>query len=145
MKSAFIGLLVTALIGLVGCEQYQSGGPGATSQESRRVVGQPEETFSLDMPNLSTKLHQGETKPVTIGIKRGKNFDEEVVLRFVDLPKGVTIEPAQPVLKHGEKEAKVNITAANDAALGDFTVHVTGHPSKGADASNELKIKIVKP
>jgi hypothetical protein len=28
--------------------------------------------------------------------------------------------------------------------LGDFTVKVTGHPTKGPDATNELKITVAK-
>jgi hypothetical protein len=34
--------------------------------------------------------------------------------------------------------------AADDASLGDFAVKVTGHPTHGADASNELKITVAK-
>ena len=36
------------------------------------------------------------------------------------------------------------VTAADEAALGDFTIKVTGHPTKGADASNEFKITVDK-
>ena len=37
----------------------------------------------------------GETKEVTLGIKRGKNFDQDVNVKLDGLPKGVTAEPAQ--------------------------------------------------
>jgi hypothetical protein len=41
---------------------------------------------------------------------------------------------------HRDMEAKINLKVADDAALGDFTVKVTGHPTSGADATNEFKM-----
>jgi len=112
--------------------------------DNKPLVGQAEQTFTLDVPNLSTTVKQGETKTIDIGVKRGKNFDQDVTLKFMDVPRGVTIEPASPVIKHGDKEAKVTVHAADDAAIGDFTVKVVGHPATGPDATNELKLKIAK-
>ncbi len=62
----------------------------------------------------------------------------------VDGPQGVTLDSANPVIKHGDTEAKVTLKARDDAALGDFTIKVTGHPSKGADATNHLRITVAK-
>jgi uncharacterized membrane protein len=124
MKTAFAGLLVFGLVAFTGCNKGTEGGPGA--------------------PTFSTKLKQGESKVVDIGIKRGKNFDEDVALKFDNMPQGVTLDPASPVIKHGDKETKITVKAANDAAVGDFTVKVTGHPTKGADATNDLKLTVQK-
>jgi len=96
------------------------------------------------MPTFSTTLKQGEAKEVSIGIHRGKNFAEDVSVRFMDLPKGLTIEPANPMIPASDKNAKVMIKAASDAPLGDFTIKVIGHPTRGADAMNELKVTIHK-
>ena len=93
---------------------------------------------------MSTKLAQGEAKALSIGITRGKNIDQDVTLNFNELPKGVTIDPANPVIKHGDLDAKVTLNAAADAALGDFTVKVKGHPTTGPDASSDLKITVDK-
>jgi len=93
---------------------------------------------------MSTTLHQGETKDVAIGIERGKNFDGDVTLEFADGPQGVTLDSANPLIKHGDTEAKVTLKAQGDASLGDFTIKVTGHPTKGADATNQLGITVVK-
>jgi hypothetical protein len=105
------------------------------------MVGQTEDTFSMSVP--STKLNQGETKTLSIGISRGKNFSEDVSLKLSDLPTGVTVTPASPLIRHGDTDGKVTLTAALDAVLGDFTVKVSGHPSKGADASSDLKLTVV--
>jgi hypothetical protein len=47
-------------------------------------------------------------------------------------------------MKHGDAEAQVTLTAASDAALGNFAIKVIGHPAKGADSSNELKLTVAK-
>ncbi len=54
------------------------------------------------------------------------------------------IDPGFPVLKAGEAESHVTFSAAAEAALGDFTVKVTGHPAKGTVTSNDLKLSVVK-
>jgi hypothetical protein len=106
------------------------------------MLGQAEDTFNLNVP--STKLNQGETAIVSVEIKRGKNFSEDVSLALADLPTGVSSDPASAVIGHGDTEAKITLTAAADAALGDFTVKVTGHPTKGVDAVAELKLSVGK-
>ena len=75
---------------------------------------------------MSTQLKQGETKQLAIGIAPGQNFDEEVTLKFTGLPKGVTFDPASPVIKRGEKETQLTIKVADDASPEDFMVKMTG-------------------
>lgn len=113
--------------------------------DANPIAGDPENSFRLDAPNLATTIKQGETKVVSIGISRSKNFDQDVALKLEGIPTGVTIAPTEPVIKHGENEVKLNVTAAQDAALNDFTVTVIGHPETGADAKNEFKLTITKP
>jgi uncharacterized membrane protein len=102
------------------------------------------ETFQLSAPTLSTHVTQGETKTATISIKRGKNFDQDVTLKFGDLPKGVTITPTRTILKHGDSEVQTSVSAASDAAIGDFTIAITGSPGKGADSATSIKITVAK-
>jgi uncharacterized membrane protein len=144
MKTSIVGLLLSALLAFTGCNnQGTSGGPGASNRsDNKPIVGQADDTFTLDPPSLATKLKQGESKAVAIGINRGKNFDQDVKLKFENLPKGLSIEPSNSVIKHGETEAKLTIKATDDAAVGEFAIKVTGHPAKGPDASNELKVTV---
>ena len=144
--SATVAAAVAGL-GLVGCDKGTPGGPGAAGTGARSVttaVSTADDTFSLSPPTLSTHIKQSESKVVTIGIRRGKNFGQDVTLKLEGLPKGVTADPASPAIKAGEEEAKVTIKAADDAALGDFTIKLTGHPTTGSDASNELKLTVDK-
>ena len=80
----------------------------------------------------------------SISIKRNKNFDADVSVKFGEMPKGVTIEPATATIKHGEEEAKFTVKAADDAALGDFSVEVTGTPTSGTAATNKINISVAK-
>jgi hypothetical protein len=140
-------LAAVAGLGLVGCNKGTPGGPGATNTGSHSVttaVSTAEDTFTLSTPTLSTHLKQGESKVVTIGIHRGKNFGQDVSLKLDGLPEGVTADPSAPTIKAGDEDAKVTFKASDKAALGDFTVKVTGHPGKGADASHDLKLTIEK-
>jgi len=144
MKRSIVGLLAIALVAFTGCgPKGTTGGPGATDKDAKKpLYGQADNTFNLSVPTWSTTLQQGETKEVAIGIKRGKNLDEDVTVTLVDVPAGVTFDPASPVIKHGDTEAKFTLKAGDEAPVGDFTVKVTGHPTKGADASNEFKLTV---
>jgi hypothetical protein len=144
MKRTFAGLLVVAVVALVGCDSKDhAGGPGATNPTGKQpLYGEADNTF--DLTATSTDVKQGETKDVSIGIKRGTNFQEDVTLKFADVPQGLTLDLASPVIKHGETETKVTLKAASDASLGDFAVKAIGHPTKGGDASHEFKITVTK-
>jgi uncharacterized membrane protein len=144
MKNLFVALCMLSLVTLTGCKPGTSGGPGATGTGAGNNVKQADNSFSLSVPKTSTTLKQGETKTIDIGIDRGKNFGEDVALKIGDLPNGVMVEPAAPVIKTGDKEAKLTVKAADDAALGDFNIKVTGHPAAGPDAVNDIKLKIEK-
>src|SRR5256885_1603989 len=97
MKSTLAALTMAALIVLTGCNTGTPGGPGAEKDKQKgttNTIKQGEDSFSLSVPMTSTHIKQGESKVVTVGIKRGKNFDQNVSLKFDDVPKGVTLDPA---------------------------------------------------
>ena len=117
----------------------------APGTDANPILVDPENTFRLDAPNLATTIKQGEKKVVTIGITRSKDFDQDVALKFEELPKGITIDPAEPMIKHGEKEVKLNVTAAADAAVNTFSIKMIGHPASGKDATDEFKLTVQMP
>lgn len=143
MKNIIAILFLGSIVALSGCDKSTPGGPGVNLLQTKDAsIGLEDDTFSLDTPTLSTKLAQGESANVTIGIKRGKNIDQDVTLSFMELPSGMSIDPMNPVIKHGDSDAKMTVTATGDAALGDFLVKVMGHPGTGPDATTELKITV---
>jgi uncharacterized protein YjbJ (UPF0337 family) len=143
MKKLFRRLAIVTLAVISGCSQGKPGGPGTTDTSTAKpMYGQTENTFNLSVPILSTSVQQGEQADVSVGIKRAKNFDEDVTLTFTDVPQGVTIDPASPEIKHGDTDAKFAVKATEEAALGEFKIKVTGHPSKGGDAEVEFKLTV---
>lgn len=145
MKRSVTGFVVMAVVAVAGCNNSTPGGPGAVDAGAKKpLYGQATETFDLSVPSLSTALKQGDAKECSIGIKRGKNFGETVTLTFVELPKGVTIEPASPVIRHGDTDAKFTLKAGDAAPTGDFVVKVTGHPTKGGDATSDFKVTVAQ-
>lgn len=117
---------------------------GSDAQVEFKISVMAKDTFSVGLPILSTSLKQGESKTVIMTINRDKKFDNEVTLNFGKLPEGVSVEPSATVIKQGNSESTITLTATNDAALGDFTIKVTGHPSKGADKSNDFKLSVIE-
>jgi hypothetical protein len=143
MSRSFLGLLGVTLVALVGCDQakHTAGGPGASTTDGKPpVFGRADDTFDLALAAQSVK--QGESKEVAVGIKRGTNFAQDVGLRFVDLPAGVTATPAAPALKHGDADARVMLAATDDAVPGSYTVKVMGHPATGGNATAEFKLTV---
>lgn len=150
MNKRFIELAVPAiLLAAIGCTEGTRGGPGAATTPQPQTANRPtykdtDQTFTVSVPALRTDVKQGETKEIKIGINRGKEFDQDVTLQMTGMPHGVTIEPEKAVIKRSDKEVGIRMTAADDAALGDFTVKVMAHPTMGIDATNDLTISVSK-
>jgi hypothetical protein len=122
--------LALAVVVLVGCHRGEgtAGGPGAAAPGDKPpLYGQADDTFNLTTSSVSLK--QGDAEKGAIGIKRGTNFDQDVTLAFADVPKGVTLDPASPVLKSADADAKFTLTASDAAVPGEYKVKVVGHPA----------------
>jgi hypothetical protein len=152
MKTIFAGLAALSLAALVGCSgdhnsgaSNKVGGPGATASTDRSgsILGLKEGEFSLS-PTMSTHIKQGASDIVTIAIKRGKNFDEDVALSFSSVPDHVTLDPKAPTIKKGDENVKVTVKVGDEAALKDHEIKVTGKPTKGPEAANTFKITVEK-
>lgn len=142
MNKSLFSLSVLGILAFSGCRSGTAGGPGAVDVNNQPMVGQADQTFRLVMPE--TVMRQGETKSVSIEIKRSLNFDEDVALQFAALPQGLSMDISNPVIGRGETEARITLTAKEDASLGDFSLQVTGHPTTGSDATNSFKVTITK-
>jgi len=119
--------------------------PGdTTGTGTHGTSSKPEDTFKITVPSGTTSINQGESKTITIGIDRAKNFDQDVALQFSEMPKGVTMTPASGSIPASEKNTKVTLMASPDAALGEHTVTVTASPKSGAKTTATFTIKVNK-
>jgi uncharacterized membrane protein len=132
MKAVITGMMGLALVAVAGCESPRGGG----------ISGG--EGFKIVVPMLGETIHQGETKTVTVSLDRGKYFKRDVTLDI--RAKGIGVEPMKVLIKASDKpDVTLRITAAKDAALGEFPVHLTGTPAMGEATSMEFKVKVVAP
>lgn len=160
MKTLAIGVCAFALFAAFGCNESPPEGSKATTSTEKPaqptttvkkpvvekpIAGEADRTFSLSVPFESVALTQGEEKSVLIGINRGEDFREEVAIEVSGLPRGVTLATTDPSIADSSTDATLMFKAASDAALGDFTVNVTGHTaSSGADFTKEFKMTVAK-
>jgi hypothetical protein len=143
MRNLCLALLVGGLVAFTGCNTGTPGGPGATNKD--KTLGQKDNTFNIVMPTGGVTIKQGEEKPVEFDIKRGKDFDQDVTLKFDGLPTGVSADPKEPEIKHGEAKTKVTFKGAADATLGKHTVTVKGHPAKsGPDSEGKFDLTVTE-
>src|SRR5690242_15941185 len=104
-----IAVFVAGAAILAGCEKKgTSGGPGVTTTTTSpssttttpgvttTTVTNSSETFKVTAPSGTTTVKQGDSKTVTIGISRGRDFDQAVSLKFSGEPAGVKIDPPTP-------------------------------------------------
>jgi hypothetical protein len=158
MRISLALLLTVVLVGAVGCNRGTPGGAGATTPATsgdaatpeptvarKPIFGEADDTFRLTMPLRAVTVKQGEETTFEIGINRGRNFGEDVAITLDDLPAGVALVTENAAIQQGDAEAELVLEASDDAALGEFTVKVTGHPAQnGVDASNELKLTVAQ-
>jgi len=152
MKKLTLSLSALLLATAAGCGQSspevqktaKPAGPVETTA-MKPIAGEADRTFSLSVPFEAVSLTQGGEADVKIGINRGQDFAEEVALKLSDLPMGVTLDTKDPKITQGSTAVTLLLKADADAALGDFTVKVTGHTaSSSADSSEEIKLKVAQ-
>jgi uncharacterized membrane protein len=144
MRLLSTGLVALGLVALVGCNTSPPGGSGGTKTTTGGTTSGRSATFTIKAPTFSTSLKQGDTKEVKLTVDRGKDFHDDVELKF-DAPAGVTVDPATHTVKSGDKEdVEVKVSAAKDAGVGEHVVKVTGTPKTGSATSVEFKVKVDK-
>ncbi len=96
---------------------------------------------------FDTKIKQGEVQSVTISLKRGDAFKQDVTLEIkLSKGEGITFDPAKVIVKAGDKaDVQLTITVPKDAALGEYKVSVKGTPTTGESTSVEFNVKVLAP
>jgi len=146
MRTTLTAVLLSLSV-LTGCNDTKGTPGGVTSGDNKvPAIGAPKDgTFILTAPGSlpwATTVKQGESVPLTIGISRGKNFDQDVALKFEGLPTGVTVEPASAKIDHSAPDAKLTLKAADNAEVGTKTVKVTGANVAGGSGAIEFKLTV---
>ena len=144
---SWLGLTAAGLVALflmTGCtEETNPGGPGAVTTTDDGDPAQPEATFKLEMPSGATNIEQGKSEPITIGIDRGEDLQDEVQITFTP-PQGVTLDPEQTTIPPGAEEVEVTVTVDATAPPGELMVDVEGQAASGPPATGHFRIEVTE-
>jgi len=135
MKKVLMIVGTLALLAISGC--YSNSEKGGSVLKG--------EEFKISVPTFTTEIKQGEIKNVTVMLERGQNFKQDVKLRIKASP-GISVVPTKVWVEASEApEVQLQISAAKDAALGEYQIFVKGTPENGASTSTEFNVKVVAP
>ena len=134
MKTVIAIVIALAVAPLFGCAMSPRGGHSAK-----------DEGFRISVPTFSTGVKQGEMQTAVVSLSRDASFMQDVKLR-IKAAKGISIEPTSVTIKASDKpEVQLQISAAKDAAIGEYPVVVTGTPQTGEPTSVGFTVKVIAP
>ena len=134
MKTAIAVVMTLVLASLFGCQTCPRSGNMAK-----------DEGFTIVVPTFTTEVKQGELQTVTVSLQRDPLFKQDVTLH-IKAATGISVEPAKVTIKASDKpDVQLQITAAKDAALGEYPVVVKGKPETGEPTSVRFTVKVVAP
>ncbi len=135
MKTALAIVMTSVLAASFGCQSTSPRGGGVSSDEGFKIV----------VPSTDTEIKQGEVQTVAVALQRGEFFKRDVKLE-IKATKGISVDPTNAVIKASAKpDVQLRITAAKNAALGEYRVYVRGSPETGEPTSVEFTVKVVAP
>ena len=133
MKKVITFVLILAMSVICGCQSSSKQGGGMTKDVGFKVV----------VPTFSTEIKQGQMQTVTVSLDRGDFFKRDVKLQ-IETVKGISIEPSSVIIKASDKpDVQLQISAAQDAAIGEYRVTVLGIPKTGESTSMEFNVSVV--
>ncbi len=136
MKKLITIMSMLALAAMVGCQSSSSSKGGSVTTD---------EGFKIAVPTFATTIKQGETQSIPVTLERDKYFKQDVKV-LISTTKGISIDPTSVMVKSNDKpEVQVRITAAQDAALGEYSIRVLGTPKTGEPTSTVFNVKVVAP
>ena len=135
MKTAIATLTTLVLATVFGCESTSPRGGGMAQDEGFKIV----------VPSTDTEIKQGEVQTVAVSLQRGEFFKRDVKLE-IKPSKGISVDPTKALVKASAKpDLQLRISAAKDAALGEYRVYVKGTPESGEPTQVEFIVKVVAP
>ncbi len=135
MKAVITIVLTLVLATVYGCQSNSPKGGSVVKGEG----------FKIAVPTLDTKIKQGETQSVTVSLERGDYFKQDVKLQ-IEASKGISVEPTSVVIKASDTpDVQLRIAAAQNSALGEYSVSVKGTPKTGESTSTAFTVKVVSP
>ena len=135
MKTAIAIVMTLAVAAVLGCQSTSPRGGGMAQDEGFQIV----------VPISAPEVKQGEVHTVAVSLQRGELFKRDVKLE-IKPTKGISVDPTNALIKASAKpDVQLRITAAKNAALGEYRVYVKGTPETGEPTSVEFTVRVVAP
>ena len=135
MRTMITIVMTMAVAAVLGCQSTSPRGGGVSADEGFKIV----------VPSSAPEVKQGEVQTVAVSLQRGEFFKRDVTLE-IKPSKGISVDPTNALIKASAKpDAQLRITAAKNAALGEYRVYVKGTPETGEPTSVEFTVKVVAP
>ena len=135
MKTAITIVMALVLAAVSGCQSSSPRGGSALKDEG----------FKVAVPTFSTEIKQGQTQNVTVSLERGDYFKKDVKLQ-IEASTGISVDPTSVIIKSSDKpDVQLRIAAAQNAALGEYSVSIRGIPKTGESTSTAFTVKVVSP
>ena len=131
----FLAATAVALFALtsVACNKSPEGGSPGTK-----------DSFTVSGPTTSTTIKQGNKETVTVTLNRGSDFKKKVALDVKAPEKVKATFDKSSVAAGDDKDVKLTIDVAMDAAIGDHVIKVTATPESGTATVLEVKLSVTK-
>ncbi len=101
--------------------------------------------FTIAAPTRALQINQGQAQSVPIALEREAYFKQDVRLQ-IDTTEGLSVDPTSVTVKASDSpELQLRITAAPDAAFGDYQVSVRATPQTGEPTSAIITVRVVSP
>jgi uncharacterized membrane protein len=135
MKKWFTLAVAVAVVGFTGCS--------SNSEKSGKVKGSGDNELYLTAPDDVT-IKPGDEAKATVKIDRKGGWDENVDIKFDDLPKGVDVEGgSSQKIDKGNKEKIFTLKADKKAEEKKQTVKVTAK-AKDMTLTKQFKVEVKK-
>jgi hypothetical protein len=135
MKTAITIVMTLGLAALCGCQASSPRG-GRTAKD---------EGFKIVIPAFNAHVKQGEVRAVTVSLRRGEYFKQEVNLQ-IQASAGISVDPTDVLVKASESpDVLLRIATTQDTALGAYHVTVIGTPKTGKPTSTAFTVRVVTP
>ena len=101
--------------------------------------------FKIAVPTFDTEVKQGEVRAVTVSLRRGESFKQDVSLE-VQASEGINVEPTDILVKaSASPDVQLRIAATKNTALGAYRVSVNDTPKTGEPTSTAFTVTVVAP
>ena len=133
MKTLIAMFMMLALMAGSGCQ--------STKVSEQGGIAPVNEEFNITVPTPNT-VKQGAETTIIVLLSRGAYFKQDVQLDIK--ADGISVTPSNVLIKASDKpDVNLHIAAERDAALGEYSVSVTGTPTVGEPTKATFTVKVV--